>query len=806
MGLPGASTTATVLRRGVTAPAALGVALASVASLLLELALTRMFSVVLFYHFAFMAISIALLGLGAGGLGAFLWFRQRAGARVPRAAAQACAASAATTLLALAVILHADISLAVSWHNFLALAALYLIAALPFFFSGFAVAAVIAASPEQVHRLYCADLAGAAAACLALVPLMDWLGGPSTILVAAALAMAAAAAFDRRWRRWGAAAVLALAVVAGADYQGRMFDITYAKGMKREHIRYRRWNSLSRIEVQQEPHGDRTVLIDSDAATAIVPFSAAQARKDPKLAYAYTRVSANAAYAARPGATALIIGPGGGGDVMRAVLADSPRVTGVEINPIIVRNLMLGRDRAYSHDLYGLPPVRVVVAEGRNYLRHSPDHYGVVQATMVDTWASTAAGAMALSEANLYTVQAFSEYLRHLRPHGLVSITRWEFRRPREALRVVALGMAALRHAFGVTDPGRYIAVLSDGRLDREGVTVTTLIGREPLTAGDLVRLRQFAAAHPPVQIQYLPGVPADNVYHRLLESPDPSRFEAQYRFDITPPTDNRPFFFYTLKTATVLRDLASPAAASAMDFKNNLALFILLSLLVISAAAVGGFLFLPLRWARVAPPGAALDLAYFAALGLGYILLEVAFIQQFILFLGNPVYALTVVVFVMLASSSAGALWGRRHHACQCMRLVVTGIVVLVAFYLWGLAGWLGGWVGDPLWARILMTLGLLFPLAFLQGLPFPAGIRWLASDGPETVAWAWAVNAAASVLGSVLAMVIAIHWGMAAALATGGAAYCAAGGLTFRYHARHAAMQQQEGAARTQTEAARA
>lgn len=785
----------------------LGVALASVASLLLELALTRMFSVVLFYHFAFMAISIALLGLGAGGLGAFLWFRQRSGAHVPRAAAHACAASAATTLLALAVILHADISLAVSWHNFLALAALYLIAALPFFFSGFAVAAVIAASPEQVHRLYCADLAGAAAACLALVPLMDWLGGPSTILAAAALAMAAAAAFDRRWRRWGAAAVLALAALAGADQQGRIFDITYAKGMKREHIRYRRWNSLSRIEVQQEPNGDRTILIDSDAATAIVPFSAQQARRDPKLAYAYTRVSANAAYAARPGATALIIGPGGGGDVMRAVLADSPRVTGVEINPIIVRDLMLGRDRAYSHDLYGRPPVQVVVAEGRNYLRHSPDHYGVVQATMVDTWASTAAGAMALSEANLYTVQAFSEYLRHLKPHGLVSITRWEFRRPREALRVVALGIAALRHAFGVTDPGRYIAVLSDGRLDRQGVTVTTLIAREPLTTGDLMRLRQFAAAHPPVQIQYLPGVPADNIYHRLLESRDPSRFEAQYRFDITPPTDNRPFFFYTLKTAAVLRDLASPAAASAMDFKNNLALFILLSLLVISAAAVAAFLLLPLRWARVAPPpGATLDLAYFVALGLGYILLEVAFIQQFILFLGNPVYALTVVVFVMLASSSAGALWGRRHHACLCMRLVVTGIVVLVGVYLWGLAGWLGGWVGMPFAARLLITIGLLFPLAFLQGLPFPAGIRWVAASGPETVAWAWAVNAAASVLGSVLAMVIAIHWGMAAALAAGGAAYCAAGALTFRYHSRHAAMLQQEAAMRTQTEAARA
>ncbi len=227
------------------------------------------------------------------------------------------------------------------------------------------------------------------------------------------------------------------------------------------------------------------------------------------------------------------------------------------------------------------------------------------------------------------------------------------------------------------------------------------------------------------------------------------------------------------------------------MDFKVNLALFILLSLLGISLAAVTMFLLLPLRWAGISlPRGAPLDLAYFLALGLGYILIEVAFVQQFVLFLGNPVYALTVVIFVMLAASGLGALWGRRHYACGCMRWVVTGIEAAVGLYLWQLSGWLGAWVGLPLAGRILITAGLLAPLAFLQGLPFPAGIRWLAASGPEAVAWAWAVNAAASVLGSVLAMLIAIHWGMNLALAAGGGAYLAAGVLTFRFAGRHAAL----------------
>ena len=795
MGSPSAIAVSPIAARAVPRRAVAGVACTSLASLLLELSLTRLFSVVLFYHFAFMAISIALLGLGAGGLGAFLYFRRDPGRTALPAAAAACAFSGAAAIAALFGILHADISLTVSWGNFLALTAIYLLAAAPFAGNGFAVAAVLAAHPRRVHRLYGADLGGAAAACLAFVPLMDRWGGPSAILVAAALAWLAAAAFDRRWRRRGLVLAALAVLLAWGDMQGRWFDVLYAKGARQRDIVYHRWNSLSRIQVQATPRGGRMILIDSDAATAIVPFSAQQARRDPAVAAAYTSVSADAAYAARPGTTALIIGAGGGADVMRAVLGGAPRVTAVDINPIIIRDLMLGRYRAYSHDLYGRPPVRAVVAEGRNYLRHSRRRYGVVQATMVDTWAATAAGAMALSEANLYTVQAFREYLQHLTPRGLLSITRWEFRRPREALRVVALGMAALRRGYGVRDARPYIAVLADGRLDRQGVTVTTLIGRQPLTSGDLARLRRFAAAHGHLRWLALPGAPRDNAFSRLLASRNPARFAAAYPFDITPPTDNRPFFFYTLKTAAVLRDLFSPRPFRAMDFKVNLALFILLSLLGISLAAVAVFLLLPLRWAGISlPRGAPLDLAYFLALGLGYILIEVAFVQQFVLFLGNPVYALTVVIFVMLAASGLGALWGRRHYACGGMRWVVTAIEAAVGLYLWQLSGWLGAWVGLPLAGRILITAGLLAPLAFLQGLPFPAGIRWLAASGPEVVAWAWAVNAAASVLGSVLAMLIAIHWGMSWALAAGGGAYLAAGLLTFRFAGRHAALARAE------------
>lgn len=763
-----------------------GVFCLSLASLLLELALTRLFSVVLFYHFAFMAISVALLGLGAGGLAAFLFAPRRP---LP-AAGVAAAASCGASLLLLALLLHADISLAVSWSNFGKLGALYFFAAIPFFLNGFALARLMAEFAAGIHWLYFADLAGAAAACLLLVPAMNRIGGPSTVMLAALMALLAAALFFPRGRRAARAAcvlaALVLAALAVANRQGRLWDVRYAKGIRRENIEYKRWNSLSRIEVQRQAGGGKTILIDSDAATAIVGVSPAAARADPRLAARFMRYSPALGYVLRPGARTLIIGPGGGSDVMRALLAGSADVTAVEINPIIVRDLMEGRYRAYSHGLYLLPQVHAVVAEGRGYVRQSRRRYDLVQATMVDTWASTAAGALALSESNLYTVEAFREYLRHLTPGGLIAMTRWEFRQPREALRIVALGMAALRREYGVSDPRPYILVAADGQLSDQGVTVTTLIGRRPFTAADLARAAAYAAAHPPLQIVYAPGMapPAagspGRVFYDLLASGNAARFSARYRFDVAPVTDARPFFFYTLKTGAVLRDIVTGRSAieHAMDWKNNLALFVLLSLLLFAVLAVAVFLLLPLVWRRVPLPagGARWSLAYFVALGLGYILLEIALIQRFVLFLGHPTYALTVVVFAMLAASGLGSYWSRGHRRLSFIAAVIAAAALWILVYGAVLTPALSRAVGLPPALKFALAGAVLAPLAFLLGMPFPAGLSWLADRGEQTVAWAWALNAAASVLGSVLAIFIGIHFGMNWTLAAAAASYAVA------------------------------
>jgi spermidine synthase len=184
----------------------------------------------------------------------------------------------------------------------------------------------------------------------------------------------------------------------------------------------------------------------------------------------------------RPHGDYAIIGPGGGVDVLRAVANGSPSVTGIEINPIIANTIMRGRYAAYSNHLYERPDVHIVVTDGRSYLRSTPQRFDVLQMTLVDTWASTAAGAFALSENNLYTVEAFREYFEHLKPDGMIAITRWEFQRPREALRVVSVAMEAL-HRMGVTDTAHHFIVASMGALNEDGIPVAVLAKKTPFTA-----------------------------------------------------------------------------------------------------------------------------------------------------------------------------------------------------------------------------------------------------------------------------------------------------------------------------------
>jgi spermidine synthase len=766
-----------------------GIGLTSFSALLLELALTRLFSVVLFYHFAFLAISIALLGLGAGGVFAYLLKSYLARFPTRTLAARLCMVDSVLVLLVLEIVLHVPVALTVTGKNFLHLSALYLAAAVPFFLTGLLFSVVFARETWRVSRLYGADLSGGALACLAVVPLLNWVGGPNTIL-ASAVVMAAAAvvwAASSAARTVAGGLMVAFAVLIAANHSNRLIDVVYAKGMFRDPgwVEFARWNALSRVEVDRQDKA-KAIVIDADASTYIMNCDLAHWRGSE---WEHNLMSAPPALAnvLRPHGEFAIIGPGGGVDVLRAVANGSPSVTGIEINPIIADTIMRGRYADYALHLYERPEVHIHVTDGRSYLRSTPQQFDVVQMTLVDTWASTAAGAFALSENNLYTVQAFREYFQHLKPDGMIAITRWEFRQPREALRVVAVAMEAL-HSLGVADPARNFIVASQGALDEDGIPVVVLAKKTAFTAEEEAAVQDHFDRYDELDPLYLPSEPATgqrghNPFAALIASNDPYRFAQSYAYNVAPVTDNAPFFFFTLKARQILDE---QGLREGIDWKVNLGVLVLLLVLVISLVAVLGFLILPLavQTGRQSP----LPLLYFVAVGLGYILVEIAFIQRFVLFLGHPTYALTVVIFLLMLSSGAGSLMSRRwlartEMAWMPLALVMAAVVAEVFF----LPRILTAWVGLGFEYRLAVSGLLLAPLGFVMGMPFPTGLRALAADpalpsgatsenNDNAVEWAWAMNAAASVLGSVLAMVIAIQFGLTATLACGAAAYLAA------------------------------
>jgi spermidine synthase len=777
------------------------VALMSFAALLLELGLTRLFSVVLFYHFAFLAISIALLGLGAGAVFACLrrewlgrWSTKQLGTAL-------CAANAMLIVAVLEIVVHSAVSLHLNWPNFWRLTIIYLASAVPFFLTGLLFSVVFARHHEHITQLYGADLLGGSAACLALVPVLNLIGGPNTILFAAlAVAVAAIEWAERGKRVLPVCVAIALGVLIAANYRNQLIDVVYAKGMKREAPLYERWNAISRVEVDQQGTG-RAIVIDADAQTSLM-------NTDPHHwsdGYRRNLMSAapSVANVLRPHGDFAIIGPGGGVDVLRAV-ANGGNVTGIEINPIIANNIMRDRFADYTYHLYQVPQVDLHVSDGRSFVRGSHDLYDVVQMTLVDTWASTAAGAFALSENNLYTVEAFREYFDHLKPDGMIAITRWEFAKPREALRVVSQAMEAL-HQMGVQNTTQNFIVVSDGPLDTDGRPVAVLVKKTPFTLEeqravlDHIQGTNGQEANLNLNVLYLPATGdqlgmAHPAFSRLILGQDSQAFSASYPYNVSPVSDNAPFFFFTLKPEQVFRNLDQ----GGIDWKVNLGIAILGIVLLVSVAAVIAFLVLPLALSPETRSGRSLRVLYFIAIGLGYIMVEIAFIQRFVLFLGYPTYALTVVVFLMLLSSGAGSVISRRWFSEPTrVSVALLFIVGALLIYVFALPHLLEAMIGLPFAAKLLMSALLLVPLGFVMGMPFPSGLRALTSSGSTApsrsrhgaVEWAWAMNAASSVLGSVLAIVVAIQFGLTATLACGAAAYVVALLLLGTFRAGHQA-----------------
>jgi len=796
-----------------------GVFLISSGALALEVVLTRIFSVTMWYHFAFLAISMALMGSAAAGVVLYFFPQvretQTAQTWIGRAAVVLAVIVPIVFLVYLRipfapVLMNRDGGLAFNQLAWLAL--IYVLLSAPFFLSGSVLALTLAGWPGDAGRIYAADLVGAALGCIVSVVALSRLGGVNALLLLSVMLALAAAVFLYGRRRWYVPAGMALLFTGGLLltnlHQPWLRIVVNKAGGEEPPIVYEKWNIHSRVTVY-EPEGypffwgvspkgwDEAVaagglwhhallLIDAVAGTPIQRFEGDLSQ------VSFLRNDLTAiAYHLRDEPQTLIIGPGGGRDVLTALASGAPHVTAVEVNPAVVEAVR-GPFAGFAGNLYSRPDVTVVTADARGYIDRSPDTYDVIQASLIDTWAAGGSGAFALSENSLYTREAFASYFNHLSPDGVLSVSRWYLPgRPAETLRLVTTGLAGWE-AAGVADPRTHVAVIAmpeGATAQTEGLS-TTLFKRQPFSTEEVARLQAVANEYG-FKVLYAPGLEATEEVGRFIVDPDHAAFIRAYPLDISPATDNRPFFFNLI----LLGDLLDPALSGSGVYRTSMeAITILFAVIGITAALSALFVIVPLwlggrRRGLVRPAPATL--AYFGGLGLAFMLVEIPTMQKLTVYLGQPVYSLAVVLFSLLLFSGLGSWWSGRwpgDDTIARLRRVFPALVTFLLLHALFSSLILEETLRFGLNARLAVAVLLLSILGFLMGIPFPSGIRWAGQRQPTVVPWLWGINGVTSVLGSALATALSIHLGFRATLFIAALVYAGAGAL-FGLAARHAA-----------------
>jgi hypothetical protein len=748
---------------------AVAVGLVAGAALALQVLLTRLLAAELFYHFGFLAISLALLGTGAGAILIYLrpsWFEAQ---ELKITLARWCAILSALLLVVPAVLvrLRFGTGTAITGHFVLTLAIACGLAALPFTAAGIVIALAVRASTTWLGRLYAFDLAGAAVGAIVVVPLM-WVIAVPTLLVSlgavAALASFPLAAGARRERAISGGLILvsvALVALAATTHLYYLPPDTPVHGLP---VLADRWSPLNRVVGYGAPARARFALVFYDRVYAPVPVRTPGA---PLPDWRSLRLGPQSVgYALTGPGRALIIGGGGGRDIENALTSGQRRVDVIELNRDIVQVVDhdLGR---WSGSPYTLPGVHTTVGDGRSTLASRTTKYNQIHIGFTDTLSASSAQAFGLAEANLYTVEAFQEYFDHLAPGGILNVSRPYHLVGDEALRVTILALTALR-ARGVAHPERNVVVILGH--DIFGELFGTVLARlEPWTPSELARVRTLARQRGG-GVAFAPGGPYQLEWARLAAAPSVQAFCSSYRLNVCAPTDDKPFFFNMTRLGSI-----TAGARPGYVYTVDPLLILLITLVILFALGIVAFVLPLLASVQSRPPPSSL--VFFAAIGLGFLMLEVVLIQRFVLFLGFPTYALSVVLFSLLLFTGLGALLSglRSDPRGTLITALAIGIVLIVAA-AFGLQSLLRAMIGAPFAARVVLTGVLLAPFGLTLGMAMPIGLRRLAALHPAGVPWAWGINGIASVLASALGVAIAVVAGFKAATLVSAACYLVA------------------------------
>ena len=754
--------------------------------MLFELSLTRVLSVLYFYHTAFLAISVAMLGLGAGAL--FVYAFPDFIGRWRRVALLA-----SSVLMGLLPPLFFVVALELDdMRHFLSAGYLFslfvtlTIIVLPFLGGGAVLALVFREHKDRVATLYAWDLLGAALAALALAPVMALLGGAGALFLSGVLVAVAAITLHREYVA-GVAVALLMVSLAAVQAQVDLFPLKVDIG-RPDHgdslsvkVLAKKWNAFSRVVAIEHTGWDRGLsasrlayhedimpkqidaLIDINAYAPMLEFDGDLSA----VAFLGDLVSNMVYRLVEPGFDVAILGPGGGKDILGALVFEPNKITGIEINPILVEDFVQGQFREFAGDVYNHPQVRIIVGDGRFALARLDEKFDVIVANSVATWAAHSSGAMNLTESGLFTAEAFELYRNRLNENGLLSVSLWDEAEHSLPLRLIETWKAAGGFSGA---PAESVAVIGN-RWDDARWFTTVILSRQPFTPGQMNELRK-SLEFLDFDTLYLPddGLPLFVEYFFR-----PKAFKKSFPYDVDAATDDRPFFFYTMKFADAVSLWGTEIRS------DNAAWFSLIGSLLVLGVLVTLLIGLPLLRLR----GGSLERAelswremvFFCAVGAGFMLIEISLIQKLTLFLGHATYGLTVVLSGLLAWSGVGSFLASRlaggGKADRNLRRVL-GILLVVMALAWFFSPTPGQWASESsAFARIILVLLYLAPLGVLIGMPMPLALILVGRQSGAAIPWAWGLNGACGVLASVAAVIIAIVFGFTASFSTGWAFY---------------------------------
>ena len=776
-----------------------GVFFVSMGVLLLQISLTRIFSFTIWYHFAYVTISVALLGYGASG--AFLAvFPGLSGASPGRRLpvyAMACALSIVLCLVAIAKIpFHPFQVRAYPAQQVPLMLAYYLAVTTPFFFGGLCISVALKTLSHQVSRLYFADLLGAGVGCGIVVFAIKALTTPGAVVASAVLLSVAALLFAAAGNgrslllpAIGTAVVAALGLgalsIAEFTPSPEKFLHAFIKNNERVRMLSQHWSPIFRTDVFRFVNEDesrllsyagwgvseawkplaltrgpknRTIFHDGDGVAVLYHFDGDLSKLEM-----FDHHVLKTPYVLLDRPQVLVIGVGGGTDIVNALKNRASHVTGVELDPYTVD--VVGKDQAeFAGHLYDRPDVTMIAGEGRSTVRHSTRKFDLIQLSGVDTLAALSTGAYVLSESYLYTTEAMGEFLDHLRPDGFLSImvadfAGWTAGYPRHTLRQLSLFIQALQER-GIEDPQNRIAVVACcGGVPQ----VELLLKNGRFTPEESEKLQSWADGLG-FDVWARPGAKKDR-FHSIYLSMTPAerrKYVETAPLIITPTTDDNPFFFNFYRWRNLLDNLDEVDVGHTLATGQIILALILLFSIVFSLLLI----LLPLfafQRQGLRTTGKWGFISFFAGIGLGFILIEISFIQKFVLFLGYPTYSLTVVLFSLLAYSGIGSfLTGRMKRAPEDrLPPLFAALAVLSLAYLVGLPPLFHAFLGSALAMRVVVASAVLLPLGLVMGMFFPSGIQIVRRANLAFVPWAWGINGCASVVGTVLAVILAMNYG---------------------------------------------